>query len=267
MSDLDDPVEPPAAPRLDYRAALSFVRAEAEALADAELKHVCLEVPQVVPAVVGRIPGILALRGAAVRELPLFPIRWMDGLENYALALGMAHAESAAASAPPAELEAVERDAVALRRQLVTDVRALVARGYIAAEVLEKLRSTRSKEARVFDLLALAQAVRSQWRAVAGKTSITLEELELADSLALRLTQLGSQAAATPAAVAAALRLRQQVFTLFVRAYGQVRRAVLYLRHDEGDADEIAPSLWAGRARRPRVAKASEAPDGPPTKF
>jgi hypothetical protein len=31
----------------------------------------------VVPAVVGRIPGILALRGAAVRELPL--CRGQDG--------------------------------------------------------------------------------------------------------------------------------------------------------------------------------------------
>jgi hypothetical protein len=51
-----------------------------------------------------------------------------------------------------------------------------------------------------------------------------------------------------------AARLRQKAYTFFVRAYEDARRAVVYLRAAEGDADEIAPSLYAGRGgsrRRP----------------
>jgi hypothetical protein len=35
-----------------------------------------------------------------------------------------------------------------------------------------------------------------------------------------------------------------------VHAYDQTRRAVIYLRWNEGDADTIAPSLYKGRGGR-----------------
>jgi hypothetical protein len=35
-----------------------------------------------------------------------------------------------------------------------------------------------------------------------------------------------------------------------VRTYDEVRRLVAYFRWEEGDADELAPSLFAGRARK-----------------
>lgn len=44
------------------------------------------------------------------------------------------------------------------------------------------------------------------------------------------------------------------------RAYDDARRAVTYLRWHEDDADEIAPSLYAGRGgRRPRSDEAEAA--------
>ena len=55
--------------------------------------------------------------------------------------------------------------------------------------------------------------------------------------------------------------IRQRLFTLFVNAYDQARRAVGYLRWNEGDADQIAPSLYAGRSNGRRKA---DQPD-PPT--
>jgi len=45
---------------------------------------------------------------------------------------------------------------------------------------------------------------------------------------------------------------RQRAFTLLIKRYEEVRRAVLFVRCCEGDADSIAPSLWAGRGRRNR---------------
>jgi hypothetical protein len=48
---------------------------------------------------------------------------------------------------------------------------------------------------------------------------------------------------------------RQQAYTQFVKTYDQVRRVVSFLRWDDGDADDIAPSLYAGRSskKKPEV--------------
>jgi hypothetical protein len=57
-----------------------------------------------------------------------------------------------------------------------------------------------------------------------------------------------------PAVVADASARRARAFTLFVRAYDQVRRAVTYLRWEDDDADLIAPSLYRGRgAAKPKA--------------
>ena len=41
---------------------------------------------------------------------------------------------------------------------------------------------------------------------------------------------------------------RQKAFTLFFNVYEDVRRAIQYVRGKAGDADEDAPSLFAGRS-------------------
>jgi hypothetical protein len=48
--------------------------------------------------------------------------------------------------------------------------------------------------------------------------------------------------------------LRDRAFTVFVRAYGQVRHALQYLRREKNDAERYAPSLYG--CRRSRKAKA-----------
>jgi len=45
---------------------------------------------------------------------------------------------------------------------------------------------------------------------------------------------------------------------LVVNTYDEVRRAVHYLRWREGDAEEIAPSLYSGRRRRSKRDEDSE---------
>ena len=44
--------------------------------------------------------------------------------------------------------------------------------------------------------------------------------------------------------------LRDRAYTLVVETYDEIRRALNYVRWAEDDADEIAPSLYAGRAHR-----------------
>ena len=52
---------------------------------------------------------------------------------------------------------------------------------------------------------------------------------------------------------------RARAFTLFFNAYDQCRRAVGYLRWNEDDADQVAPTLFTGRARRASSAEPAPA--------
>lgn len=56
------------------------------------------------------------------------------------------------------------------------------------------------------------------------------------------------------ATVSEAADVRQRAFTLFVRTYDELRRAMSYLRWHEDDVDSIIPSLWSGKAQRKRDA-------------
>ena len=65
----------------------------------------------------------------------------------------------------------------------------------------------------------------------------------LADQL---VTAVGEREQA-PVIAAEAVRDRHGAFTLFINAYDEVRAAITYIRRKQGDAESIAPSLYAGR--------------------
>ena len=78
------------------------------------------------------------------------------------------------------------------------------------------------------------------------------------------LTALGARAvetATTPDATHPATWVDAS-FTLFANSYDQLRRAVTYLRWEQGDADAILPSLWA-RSGAGRPAKGEPDPVDP----
>jgi hypothetical protein len=79
-----------------------------------------------------------------------------------------------------------------------------------------------------------------------------------------RLISAVGDRAQTPTQIDAADR-RQRAFSLFVKAYDQARRAIQYVRWQQGDADSIAPSLYSGRGnsnvkRRTEDAQVTPAP-------
>jgi hypothetical protein len=97
-----------------------------------------------------------------------------------------------------------------------------------------------------FDLLALVAMFREKWRVLDGKTLLPASELKHAQLLADRLISAVGDREQTPTQIDAADR-RQRAFSLFVKAYDQARRAIQYVRWEQGDADSIAPSLYSGR--------------------
>jgi hypothetical protein len=105
--------------------------------------------------------------------------------------------------------------------------------------------------------------VLERWPAIAGKTALETTEIEDARRKANQLVAaIGLREQAEPA-VSEVSRLRQQAYTLLVRAYNDTRDAIAFVRRAQGDVDKIAPSLYAGRARRSGSEQVAS-PEAPP---
>ena len=187
---------------------------------------------------------------------------YVDGLEEYALAAAEANSRYVIAMKPPEDINPLNEKAIALRETLKSDATALAHRGLIAEERLLPFRGLVGFKNVAFELIDWANLLRDSWPQIQGKTALTAEELAGAKLVGERLVRLAGLREQAPAVVAEVARIRKQAVTLLVNAYNEVRRAVGYLRWNEGDADTIAPSLYAdGRGKRaqPSPAAAPEA--------
>jgi hypothetical protein len=142
---------------------------------------------------------------------------------------------------------------------LLSDATALAKRGVLDAQKLRELKGGPGYKNIAFDLLTLVAMFRDKWSVLEGKTLIQPKELKDAQMLADRLISAVGEREQTPAQAIEAER-RQRAFSLFVKAYDQARRAISYLRWEQGDVDSIAPSLYSGRGNVKRRAEVIEAP-------
>jgi hypothetical protein len=133
---------------------------------------------------------------------------------------------------------------------LYSDAVALVNRGLLNGDRLIEFKTAVGYKNLAFDLMGLAALLRGSWDQIVGKSALQLAELDRAELLGEQLvTAIGTREQA-PAVASEVAQQRQRVFTLFLRSYDQVRRAVSYLRWNEDDVDDICPSLYAGRVAR-----------------
>jgi len=167
-----------------------------------------------------------------------------------------------AASSPAQSLDQIADTAAALRETLYSDASALAQRNLLDGQRLEGLKGPHGFRNLAFDLFALSAMMRDNWPAIAGKTAIQPAELDQAETLADRILTTVGQREQGPAVVAASAEIRQRAFSLFVSAYDHARRAISFLRWNEDDVDQIAPSLYAGRTTGRR--KNSDTPAGRP---
>jgi len=229
-----------------YREAFERALPASQALRPEELITINLDVTSAIATTVGKLPGILALRESA-KALPAFDISTFDQLETYTLATGHAHTlYMGASSAPEAIVELNERG-MTLRNTLYADAVALATRNLISGDRIGEFKANIGYKNLAFDLMALAAVLRGAWDKIAGKTAITTDDLDQAELIGDQLVSAVGSREEAPASVAEVALQRQRNFTLFLNAYDQVRRAVSYLRWNEGDVDRIAPSLYSGR--------------------
>jgi hypothetical protein len=231
-----------------------------------EVLRINLDIAQIIQKALGSLPEIIAQRAAIVENIPKFDPRNIDHLEDLTLALSHCDAEYLTTCESPDDLPGLAKEAYALRETLYGDATSLARRGLVNPGGLKRYSGQIGYSHVVQDLKILVCFLNKAWPLIQGKCLIQQSEIDHADRLSTRMERLAGLRANSPAAIAASADQRARAFTLFVNAYDQVRRAIQYVRWEEGDADDIAPSLYAGKKRATvsdKVETAEEAAPAP----
>lgn len=228
--------------------ALDEVRAEIEAIPSTQLEPIRLDVTTAVVTALGVAANVAPYREAIARELGAAAAVPIDRLEQAAWACGCAQARYLTSLHTTVSEEMVG-EVSGMRRVLLLEAQRLVAKKLIKASSLAEIVGGIGYQAMCFDVVQLVSVFRADWAALEAHTPVTALELDRAEALANALaTTLGENEQAIASSPTA--EERQRAYTHFVRTYEEVRRAIAYLRFDQEDADDIAPSLYAGRTRR-----------------
>jgi hypothetical protein len=249
------------APELHQRFEKGYAvhKEEIAAVPDSALLAINLDIPSLINTVTGAYHNLIILRPRIV-TLAEFDIARIDALETLPFALGFVHTRYEIATAPPAPLTALATRVIEGRDVLLAGLRMLERRKFVDASVFDALHGGQSYRTAALEALKAAHHLRALPAETLARSGLTLAEIDEATSLAGDLTnELGARDLA-PAVVAQVARERQATYTLTVTAYDQARRAATYLLWNDGNVDEIVPSLYAGRGGRRRT----EPTDAPP---
>lgn len=230
-----------------------------QALSREELLTINVDLAALVLVLQGKLPAVLALR-SEFAKLPRFDLALFDGLEDYASALFYAQAMYVTDTPPERPLAPLAERCAAHLATLHVACEALLDRGLLPRELLRTARKTSAHDKLVLHTQALVERLRAAWPTVGTRTALEPADLSAAEDAARELGDALSARAAAEARVAEAAELRQRAFTLLARAWDEVRRGVFYLRWHEGEEEQLAPSLYAGRNNhRPATAAAGPA--------
>lgn len=220
------------------------------ALPEEELLRINVDLPTVIPRILGALPTLATLRPEMIRQLPEYDLSAVDNLRSLTLAMAHAHAASLMLSSPTEDIGALNTEGTELRELLLGDARNLARYKLLDGKRLDEVKSLVGYKNVAFDLIALAMLLRQNWPAVDGKTPTTLESLARAETIASQMLDILASRAQGEGDSDETTKLRQRAYTLFYRAYQETRRAVTFLRWNEGDLDAYCPSLFPRRGKR-----------------
>lgn len=233
-------------------------------LAREDVRHVNADLEFAVSIVRSRAAKVRALRGELAR-LPDFDLAAVDELDNLADALAIADARCRV----PDKLAGIHvgqlaEEGFALRRVFATAWTALVTAGKAPPESEQVFRGTTQYADLAADLEAAAELFEKRRPDLRAMTPITEAQLRRADELGRLLGVYVAERDAGLDEREARVDVRDRVWTLFHDAWIEVRRGVQYLRTYEGDAEQIAPNLWARSDTRSRKDADTPAPGPTP---
>jgi hypothetical protein len=201
------------------------------------------------------VPHIRELLPQIERQLPELPLDRVRKLETYALAAWYAHACAWRVKTLSATKElAVE--AKPLRNKLLKAADVFSDAGFIDPAKVAAIRGGQGRLDMAKDMVALAAILHAAWPRIGSNALVSPEELRQAADLGGQLVHAiahGEREIREQRAVMADRCAR--AFTLLWRAYDTAQRAVVFLRWEQGDAGQIAPSLFDNRGGRRRSTK------------
>jgi hypothetical protein len=194
-------------------------------------------------------------------KLPEFEIRQIDSLVDYAKAAWYLYVTNLPVPEPADAANLIE-EVAKLRAKLLMWAAPLVFAGKFEESAIARIKEGSGNKDAPSDLVALVGLYRSRWEEVKSMCGVTEEDLTRGAQIGPAVFALISrrEAKAVTSTPEGSLRVRR-AWTLLDRAYNQCRRALQFLRAEEGDADLIAPSLRKNSGTR---ASGGTAESGPP---
>lgn len=230
--------------------ALEQVTPMLNGISKAELLPIRLDIPTMATLLLKRLRAVEPYRDT-IAMLPLVRQDWLANLE--AIALALLHVDSLCkivVKERPAVKETFA-EASQLRDALRAPVAVLEKRGLLTNASLVKQAGRRGYLRTAQDLMVFGNALRDNWESIHGRTTITLEEVNRCTVLAQLLFRSAESRAKRAAIPANLILLKRQTYTLFLRAYDELRRCLDFI--EPGAAKRIAPTLYQGRGPKPRA--------------
>ncbi len=234
-----------------FRHSFNTHRTFIEAVPLEAVRHINTDVGAAATTVLGLMGRIFAFRERFL-TLPDFDITYVDRLEDLAKATLHIQAMLTTIGSGPAAIDEMIAEGVELREILTHDAKSLVLRKQLDGAILAGLDGGNGRRKLGLDLIGIANGVRPALERLGGKTTLTAEDLDRAEVLGARIVKAVGDREFAESQAAELQHLRAKAFTLLVKSYDQIRRAVAYFRHDEGDVDVLFPSLFAGKKARTR---------------
>ena len=206
-----------------------------------------VDIGRAVALVLGASTQVRPLRAEIVRRCPDTDITNLDRLPTVALAAWYASllAESEPEAAPT--VAPLIAEARPLREKLLRAAELLAHYEIFDPDVVAEIRSGFGNLDTAEDLVKLARLFEEGGEAARDQSPVTEAMVERAAQLGASLVQAIGEAKSTQTAAPEVVGRRNAAFALLLETYGQVRRAVTYLRWSEGDADALAPSIYTAR--------------------
>ena len=227
--------------------ALASAKAKAAAIPEEKLLPVRVDITEAAFGVMGSMPAIETKRESI---LAIFGDEGRQTLDAVLPAVNLvleANAEHTAATDPGLEAEALEL--FQKRVFLLSIVNAAIARRVCDGRILTKLMGGQSYVALAHDIMVLIRFLTGLLPKL-GDVKLSSAELR---TLQLEAQAFGGKVGQRDRARANASVTgmeRSRAYTHFVRSYDQARKLVNFVRWHFGDAEQIAPSIFAGRARQ-----------------
>lgn len=248
-----------------YRAFLTY-EAEIRAVGRDDIRHQTLDPLTAISTIFGALARA-EKHAEDIAKLPLLKHAWIASVAGLASAVLYLDNARNSTTRKANEVASLAEEGTELAEVMIADVRAMMTRKVLPADLTRKVLPADSLgeyepgngyRNLAHNLGMLAGLCVRHWSTIEGRSGITKDDVTRASMLNEEILKvLGERVNDNGEASQNAL-LRAQAFTLLVRGYDELRRAIAFIRYHEGDVDEIVPSLYAGRGGRPRTEDANK---------